>query len=62
MRLTAGPPCGCQAKGYPVEGILGTPTLAAQCERLRAAGWSGAFAADMNTVYRRWLDPADRRR
>ena len=48
------------ARGCPLVGIAGGADPAAHAARLRAAGWARAAAADMDQVYRRFLDPAPR--
>ena len=51
-----------EARGAALHGVYSTPTLAAHEERLTKCGFTRAFAADLNAVYRKHLDPADRRR
>jgi hypothetical protein len=40
-----------QARGCPLRSVLSVPTPAAQAQRLTAAGWGAAAAADMAAVY-----------
>ena len=48
------------ARGCPLVGIAGGADPAAHAARLRGAGWARAAAADMDDVYRRFLDPEPR--
>lgn len=51
-----------EARGCPLQGLAGTPTLEAQCDRLTSNGWQHAEARDMDCVYRDALDPQDKAR
>jgi tRNA wybutosine-synthesizing protein 4 len=48
------------ARGCPLVGIAGGAEPAAHAARLRSAGWARAAAADMDEVYRRFLEPGPR--
>ncbi|CAG9466985.1 unnamed protein product [Pedinophyceae sp. YPF-701] len=51
-----------EARGCPLRGIFGTPTLAAHEERFLRGGWTKARATDMRAAYVGCTDPADRLR
>ena len=48
------------ARGCPLVGIAGGAEPAAHAARLRSAGWGRAAAADMDEVYRLFLEPGPR--
>ena len=51
-----------QSRGCPLLGIHGTPDLEAHEQRFLQNGWHTACARDMNAVYTKHIDPADRQR
>ena len=51
-----------QSRGCPLLGIYGTPDLAAHEQRFLQNGWHTACARDMNAIYTKHIDPADRQR
>lgn len=55
-------PFGLQSRGCPLLGIHGTPDLEAHEQRFLQSGWHTACARDMNAVYNKHIDPADRQR
>lgn len=52
----------CQCRGCPLRGLQATPDLKAHQDRFLSNGWQRADAKDMTTIYRAYLDPAEKRR
>ncbi|BDA43511.1 tRNA wybutosine-synthesizing protein 4 [Coccomyxa sp. Obi] len=51
-----------ECRGCPLRGIQATPDLGAHQRRFLNNGWQRADAKDMSTIYRAYLDPAEKRR
>ena len=51
-----------EARGCPLLGLRGHPTLESQCARFLKQGWTAARALDMNDVYHLYLDQNDVKR
>lgn len=51
-----------ESRGCPLKGLRSTPTLEAHRQRFLTAGWQYAEANALDTIYRNYLDPADKQR
>ncbi|EIE22490.1 leucine carboxyl methyltransferase family protein [Coccomyxa subellipsoidea C-169] len=51
-----------ESRGCPLRGLQATPDLKAHQDRFLNNGWQRADAKDMTTIYRAYLDPAEKRR
>lgn len=51
-----------QSRGCPLRGLPATPTLEAHKQRFVSNGWEKAEALDLDTIYKDYLDPAEKRR
>ncbi|KAK9914942.1 hypothetical protein WJX75_002652 [Coccomyxa subellipsoidea] len=51
-----------ECRGCPLRGLQATPDLKAHQDRFLSNGWQRADAKDMTTIYRAYLDPAEKRR
>ena len=51
-----------QSRGCPLRGLPATPTLEAHKQRYLTNSWEKADALDLDTIYKDYLDPAEKRR
>lgn len=51
-----------QSRGCPLRGLPSTPTLEAHRQRFLTNGWEKAHAVDLDTIYKQYIDPQDKRR